>query len=56
VRLWVICETCRRQIFLSSMLTNDSFTTPRCTWCHTLEARAETPAQDERDGKKTRSA
>lgn len=35
VRLWIICETCRRQVFLGSMITsNPTFTMPLCTWCH----------------------
>lgn len=35
VRLWIICESCRRQIFLGSTMTSGpAFTPPACTWCH----------------------
>jgi hypothetical protein len=41
VRLWVICETCRRQIFLGAMTTSGpAFTPPPCTWCHPAAAPA----------------
>ena len=42
VRLWIICEGCRRQVFLGSMITsNPTFTMPLCTWCHPTEQREE---------------
>ena len=41
VRLWIICESCRRQIFLGSMITNvPTFSPPPCPWCHPAVALA----------------
>ncbi|HKO00920.1 MAG TPA: hypothetical protein VJ032_04445 [Thermoanaerobaculia bacterium] len=48
VRLWIICETCRRQIFLGSMITSGpTFTPPVCTWCHPAAAPAEAQPEEE---------
>ncbi|MEA2570551.1 MAG: hypothetical protein QOI24_2552 [Acidobacteriota bacterium] len=47
VRLWIICESCRRQVFLGSMITSGpTFTPPLCSWCHPV-AKPRTESEED---------